>query len=57
MYCKRCQTNNAMIQQAPDNYSRDVKCLFCGYTEPLKYYNKKQKQKNYANLKTNNQNP
>ena len=56
MYCKRCQTNNAMIQQAPDNYSRDVKCLTCGYTEPLKYYNKN-KNKNYEKPKTNNQNP
>lgn len=41
MLCKRCQTNNATIEQAPDNYSRDVRCLFCGYTQPLKHYNKK----------------
>lgn len=41
MKCKKCQSDNAIIEQAPDSYYKQVRCLACGYTQPLKNYNKR----------------
>lgn len=41
MLCKKCKTDNAIIEQEPDGHRRQVRCLACGYIEPLKNYNKK----------------
>jgi len=44
MKCNKCHTDNAIIEQAPDSYFKQVRCLACGYTTFLKNYSKKAKK-------------
>jgi len=41
MYCKQCKTDNAIIEQAPDSYKKQVRCIYCGLRVDLRDYNKK----------------
>jgi len=42
MPCPRCQAQNQIIiEQAPDSYQRQARCLACQWTCALKYLNKK----------------
>jgi len=41
MICKKCNQNQAGIEQAPDAWHKIVKCYACGHTEDLRNYNKK----------------
>lgn len=38
--CRRCKTDNCVIQQAEDSFYKEVRCLACDWYIPLKYFNK-----------------
>lgn len=46
MICRRCHLDQARIEPGQDSFQKDVVCASCGYTTPLKYYNKSKSKQN-----------
>jgi len=41
LICRRCKTDNCVIQQAEDSHFKEIRCWACDWHMPIKYFNKK----------------